>query len=299
MSNFDDLLSNAPSEGQRGQFSKEEYAEKKQAEREAAFNLSDSTALDISSDGGKFQQYLDVQSRFMRYSSVNALLILAQKPEAARLGDFDHWKGQGGFVKPGQTGISILEPHEYIKDDGTQGIGYNVKKVFDVSQVDARKIQTKPAPTYSERQILGALISKSPVKINGVDTLPHNMGAMYDPQTGSISVRRGMEFADTFKSVVRELGYYETDKDADKTPVNPSFTVYCATYILCKKHGIDTRDFGFAEAPKVFAGMNVMSVKGELSQIRDAADAISGRMARYFSAIRSASPDFSRKAQSR
>ena len=125
MNNYDDLLNNAPAEPQSGQLSKEEYADKKRAEREEVFALSDSTALEVAGNGGKFRQYLDVQSRFDRYSAVNALLILAQKPEATRIGDFDYWKGIGGFVRPRQSAISILEPHEYLKEDGSPGIGYN------------------------------------------------------------------------------------------------------------------------------------------------------------------------------
>jgi hypothetical protein len=127
MNNYDDLLNNAPAEPQSGQLSKEEYADKKRAEREEVFALSDSTALEVAGNGGKFRQYLDVQSRFDRYSAVNALLILAQKPEATRIGDFDYWKGIGGFVRPRQSAISILEPHEYLKEDGSPGIGYNIK----------------------------------------------------------------------------------------------------------------------------------------------------------------------------
>lgn len=38
---------------------------------------------------GKFQAYLDVQTCFSRYSATNVLLILAQKPDATQLKDFD------------------------------------------------------------------------------------------------------------------------------------------------------------------------------------------------------------------
>ena len=285
MANFDDLLSNAPAEGQN-QLSKEDYAAKKQAEREDLFTLSDETALEVSGDSGRFQEFLDVQSKFSRYSAVNALLILAQNPEATRLGNFDYWKGQGGYIRTGETGIAILEPHSYTKEDGSPGTGYNVKKVFDVSQVDTRKMKAAPpAPTYNERQILKALISKAPMKITGVDELPEGLGAMTDPDTGDISVRRGMEFADTFRSVAQELGYYEADADANKIPVNPSFVGYCTSYILCKQYGIDTQGFDFGAASDVFRDSNAQGVKQELTIIRDAADTISGRMAKQLDAV--------------
>jgi len=171
MTNYDDLLSNTPYGGQNGQPSKEEYAAKKKAERQEVFALADNTALGIAGNGGRFQQYLDVQSRFGRYSAVNTLLILAQKPESTKLGSFEHWREKGGPVKPGQTGISIVEPQEYTKEDGTTGIGYNVKKVFDISQVDTRKMKSAPPPSYGDRQLLKALINSAPVKIIGVDDI--------------------------------------------------------------------------------------------------------------------------------
>ena len=88
MNNYDDILNNSPVEEQNNQLSKEEYAAMKKAEREEVFTLSDNTALQTTGDGNRFQQYLDVQSKFDRYSAVNTLLILAQKPEATRLAGF-------------------------------------------------------------------------------------------------------------------------------------------------------------------------------------------------------------------
>ena len=289
MNNYDDLLNNAPAEGQQNsQLSKEDYAAKKKAERDEIFALSDNTALEVAGDGGKFRQYLDVQSNFDRYSAVNALLILAQKPESTRLADFDNWKGQGASVKLGQSGISILEPHEYTKEDGKPGIGYNVKKVFDISQIDTKKLnKTSPPPTYTERQILSALISRAPVKITGVDELPGDMGAMTDPQTGEISVRRGMQFADSFKSVAQELVYPEIEQ-SNNEPSDPRFSAYCASYILCKKYGVDTKDFNFNDAPGVFKGMEPQAVKTELTQIRDAAESINGRMTKQLDTLNKA-----------
>jgi len=278
MNNFDDLLNNAPAEEQP-QLSKEEYAAKKKAEREEVFALSDQTALEVSADEGKFQPFLDLQARLDRYSAVNSLLVFAQNPEASRLGSFDYWKRQNCSVRSGQTAIAILEPHEYTKDDNTPGTGYNVKKVFDISQMDTRKLRVTPPPRYTERQLLGALISKAPVKISGVDELSGDLGAYTDPETGSIYVRKGMEFSDTFRSVAQELACTEVNRDGNNT-ADPQFTAYCASYVLCKKYGVNTKSFNFESAPAMFRGFEAQDVKSELSQIRDAAENISGRMAR-------------------
>jgi hypothetical protein len=283
MANFDDLLNNSPAGEAPPQLSKEEYAAKKQAEREDVFVLADETALAVADDGAKFKSFLDLQARLDRYSAVNALLTFAQNPAASRLGDFDHWKRQNCSIRSGQTAISILEPHEYTKEDGSPGTGYNVKKVFDISQVDTRKFRSAPAPHFSDRQLLGALVSKAPVTITGVDELPDGLVAMYDPQAGSISVRRGMEFFDTFRGVAQELALADLTTGAEKQAA-PEFSAYCASYLLCKKYGVDTQPFSFDSAPGVFDGMDEQEIKGELSQIRNVAEDISGRMARQLEA---------------
>jgi hypothetical protein len=283
MANYDDLLNSTPENGAEEyapQLSSEDYAAKKKAEREDVFALSDKTAMEVVADGDRFAQFLDLQAQLSRYSAVNSLLVFAQNPAASRLGDFDYWKRQNCSVRPGQTAISILEPHEYTKDDGTPGTGYNVKKVFDVSQVDTRKLRNTPLPRPSERQLLGALISKAPVIIAGADELPDDLGAVYDPNTDRISVRKGMEFADTFRAVAQELSYADLTAGPNEQ-ANPHFSAHCASYLLAKKYGADTQAFSFEGASRVFEGMNAQEVKGELMQIRDAADGISGRIERH------------------
>lgn len=283
MSNFDDLLNGAPAENEGAtQLSKEEYAEKKKAERDETFALSDEMAVEVSTDSSKFQQYLDVQAANGRYSAVNTLLIMAKNPEASHLGTFDYWKEKNCSVKPGQTAIAILEPHEYEKEGGEVGVGYNVKKVFDISQVDSRKMRITPQQSPNERQILTALIPPNSTQfpsISGVEELPNDLGAMYDSATNTISVRKGMGFDDTFRALSQELAFADLATRAE-APANPPFSAYCASYLLCKKFGADTKDFSFEEIGGVFEGMKEQDVRGELSQIRDAAENIAGRMSR-------------------
>jgi hypothetical protein len=282
MNNFDDILNNAPAQEQNGtpQLSKEDYAAMKKSERDDLFALSNDTASEVSSDGNMFRQYLDIQGRFDRYSAVNSLLILAQKPEALWLGDFDHWKNKGGSIKSNEKGISILEPQEYTKEDGSPGVGYNVKKVFDMSQVHTQRVKPDPVtPAYTERQKLQALVHKAPVPISSVDALAGSAGAQTNPDTGAITVRRGMEFSDTFSSVANELAAAEI-KPNDKTRIDKDFSAYCVSYLLCKKHGVSTDKFDFKEVGKVFEYLDTQEQKAELQMIRDTFADISGRMNR-------------------
>ena len=182
MANFDDIF-NTPS-AQENQtfapFDKEAWAAKKQQERESAYELIDNTAIEIVGNGEIFQSYLDVQARFDRYSVGNALLITAQSPEATRLADFDTWKREGVYVRRGEDGISILEPgKEYEREDGSVGVSYDVKKVFDISQTNSRQ-RVAPTVTRDERLLLKALINNAPCKMSITAELPEHMNVAYN-----------------------------------------------------------------------------------------------------------------------
>lgn len=76
------------------------------------------------------QKYLDVQSTFDRYTTNNALLILAQRPDAQKLGDYGYWRDHGFYLKrmERQNPVLILEPGKtYKREDGTVGNYYNAK----------------------------------------------------------------------------------------------------------------------------------------------------------------------------
>jgi hypothetical protein len=76
MSNLDDLFDAPVQQEQAYQpdapFDKDAWAAKKQAERASAYELIDRTAENVGQEGAAFQTYLDVQSRFERYSVGNA-----------------------------------------------------------------------------------------------------------------------------------------------------------------------------------------------------------------------------------
>lgn len=174
MANFDDLFT-APTatetQSDRPQLTKEEYAAKKKAERDSLYALADEMAQEVMRDGEAFRGFLDVQARFDRYSATNALLIYAQNDEATRLRDFDGWKERGIYVRKNETGISILEAGDsYVTEDGRTGYYYNVKKVFDISQTDAKR-QRQPQVHYDDRLLLSALIAKRPVPIEMADSV--------------------------------------------------------------------------------------------------------------------------------
>ena len=280
MSSFDDLFG-----GKFGKedaaFDKEAWAAKKQEKRNELYSLADQTAAEISKDGDKFKQFLDVQSRFDRYSSTNALLILAQMPEATQLKDFDGWKDAGVSVQRKPRSVKILEPgKEYTREDGTRGTSFEVKWVYDVSQTRGR-LRSSPNKKPDDRTLLKALINRSPVPIQTVDSLPNNMGALYDHDQQVIFVCRGMGAEDIFRSVSKELAHAEiAGMREDYNRNDAAFQAYSASYLLCKRYGVDVSDYNFSRLPASFRECSPQQVRETLTEIRDTANQISTRMYR-------------------
>lgn len=167
-----------------------EWKEKKQAEKDAVYQMIDETAISIVQDGEKFRAFLDTQARLDRYSAANVLLIYTQYPQATQLKDFNDLSEEKVSISKGAKSISILEPVEYAKNDGSTGISYNVKKVFDVSQTKGKQT---PAPTVNRdpQALVAVMIDTSPVNVEMANELPHpNMGAFYDNNKQTLFVKK-------------------------------------------------------------------------------------------------------------
>src|ERR1700724_3514498 len=58
----------------------------------------------------QWTRWLDVQTRFHRYSWGNTLLIALQSPDATQVAGFHTWLRLGRHVRKGEKGIAILAP---------------------------------------------------------------------------------------------------------------------------------------------------------------------------------------------
>ena len=293
MNGFDDIFNVPAAQGgsDNRPFDKKAWGEKKQAERQSVYDLADSTASAVASDGRMLQSYLDTQARFDRYSSTNVLLIMAQMPQATQLKDFDGWAEAGASIKKHQHGISILEPgKEYQREDNTRGTSYNVKKVFDISQTTARA-KKQPAVNLDDRLMLKALILQPPVAIVTTDELQGNVGALYDHDQQVLFVRRGMSAPDIFRSVSKELALAQlagSREHFDRR--DAAFAAYCVSYVLCRQNGVDVSGYDFSRLPDWFRSAQPQAIRNTLTEIRDTAGEISKRMSRVLEPARAPKP---------
>lgn len=265
---------------QREQLSPQEWAEQKQLEKEALYQQIDSTAEEISENPDKLKSFLDLQARMDRYSSANALLIFSQLPEATRIKDFSGWDEDNVRLKKGVKGISILEPVEYTKKDGSQGISYKVKKMFDVSQTNGKK---QPAPTLNRDpdKVIEVMVDTSPVNVELIDEMPQpGMGAFYKNEDQTLYIQRG--FSDNVKlcqNIAQELAFAQLSLENDSyNRREMGFKAVCVGYMVCKKLGIDTKSFAVNRIPSDWKDMDAKAVRSELSQMRSAMGEIHSRV---------------------
>ena len=288
MSNFDDLFEAKPQYEQEDRpFDKEAWAEKKQVERQEVYELADAATQEVAADGDKYKAFLDVKSRLIHYSATNALLVLAQRPLATQLRDFESWKAEGVSIKRNESHIKILEAGDnYERPDGSIGTSWNVKRVFDVSQTNSRQ-RPRPTPQVDDRQLLQALIHKPPVPIQGIDELPSNMGAYYDHDQSVIFVRRGMEAHDIFRSLSKEIAHAElAGTDPNYTRADAGFAAYSISYVVCKRYGVDVSGYDFSALPDSIRNADPKTVRAALSEIGETAMDITGRMNRALEQVK-------------
>ena len=97
-----------------------------------------------------FRRYLEIMSKFWRYSYRNQLLIMSQMPHATRVASFRKWREMKRYVKKGSKAIKITAPRmskeKHIDPDTGKVIeqaevrGFGQANVFDVSQTEGRPL---------------------------------------------------------------------------------------------------------------------------------------------------------------
>ena len=248
-------------------FDKAEWAAAKQAQRNEAYELIDTTCTEMETNGDAFRQYLDVQGRFDRYSVNNAILVSAQKPEAIQLKDYSSWKQSRVYVNKDAQKVTILEPSkEYTREDGSKAVSYNAKVVYDISQTSAKERQEAKEPK-AMRELVAAMIDASPVGFQPVEEL--EVPAFYDSSQQVIFVRQGLSEEQLFVSMAKEVSAAVFDFKHNENRDASEFKAYCVAYMVSSRYGVDTRCFSFDKLPKEFEGMDTQVFKGELGSMRD------------------------------
>ena len=258
---------------------KKSFAERMAEKKNQCYAMIDDACLNSVSSVDNLRQFLNVQSRFDKYSLNNALLIFAQKPDAVKVKDFDAWKKDDISIKKGAKSFMILEPSPYKGTDGKMHRGYNAKNVFDISDVEASEDAIPQPKSYEQKQLVAALVHDAPVPVRKAE---HSIGendAIYDAKNKVVYFKAGLEFDTIFPAIAKALAHAEMAKDVENYRIGEhEFAARCSAYVLSQRYGVDTRTVDVYGIPKNIETMEAEDVKKVLGDVHSNVKSINARM---------------------
>ena len=269
---LDDVINNANSNS----YNKEEWKKKKQEQLQNAYNMIEEATEELKNDSSFFKSYLDVQSRFDKYTVRNALLLTKQLPNATQLKDYNGWKeSKVNFKTRYPKRVVILEPGEaYTNKEGKKVTPIYSKEVIDISETNL-----KPnSRTYDKKLILQSLLHNAPADIKAVDSLEDGKMCNWDKDNNVIYVCRSEDYNLVISSVVKELAnvnLYENTNNYDQVQAE------CISYMICKKYGIDTKLENIDKLSLRFSNMESKDIKDELSNMKNVFEDINNNIGQY------------------
>lgn len=243
------------------------------------YKLIKDTIINLQNNTIPFEKYLNVQSKFYKYSVANTILILAQNSNVNVLKDELSWKRESVRISKMAKPINILEPSLDVNGDV---MGYNCKKMYDISDTNAKNRKKK----YNERTILKAFLHNNIAEIKAVDEFENlNINAKHEiieDNKNLIYLKRGLSFNDIFVALSRELADIELNHSFDKEMYD--FKKEVTAYLVCKSHDIDINNFNI-EVPTSFSNISNVKARKELSEIRNAVAKINEGIDDYLRSI--------------
>ena len=201
-------------------------------------------ATDAARVSEEMLHYLDMCSRFHRYSPQNVWLILMEKPDATMIAGFKRWQSMGRHVKKGERGIPILAPiFKKVEDEEGEEVeklvGFKVVYVFDVSQTDGDPLPGPPDWKSPEKNAeltkhLIAFAQSKDILVEMKDLPGEIQGAscggkiLLDPEAGT-------------KTLIHEIAHelLHQVKDAPMDSTIQELEAESVAYVVGKHFGLD------------------------------------------------------------
>jgi antirestriction protein ArdC len=207
-------------------------------------------------NGEDWKAFLNMGSKFYNYSFGNMMLILWQKPDAARVAGFNAWKKLGRTVKKGEKALQILAPRlrktkdEETGEEGMALAGFLGVPVFDVSQTEGAELPTVahrlrgegPEGLYSS--LLAFAMSQ------GYSVVRQDEGSEkggYILPSKEIVLNSRFEPLHNVKTLVHELGHGILGHPWERSLPREvrEFQAESVAWIVCRELGVETDCYSF------------------------------------------------------
>jgi len=251
-----------------------------------------STGIAELTTSDKWTQYLDVQSRFYRYSPNNVMLILLQNPYATRVAGYHAWQKLGRQVVGKESALRILAPMTYKRDDGPEGDntreirGFKLVPVFDISQTegpDLPDIVRKLGGLAPEGVFAKLTEFAQGIGFRVERPLSLDSGANGDTShsEGRIRVVSSNSGAQQAKTLAHEIGHallHDPEAEATKELARglQELEAESTAYVICAALGMDTSDYSFGYGAGWAGGAPeaIRGIKASTGRIQKAATAV-------------------------
>ena len=274
MENYDNLFEQQPEQTEQP-FDREAWARQKREQRQELYNLIEEMLEKTLADPSALSDYLNMQARLGKASVANTLLMITQKPNATFISGFDDWQKRGRSVKRGEKAALVLEANgEYERPDGTMGVNFDVKRVFDISQTYGKPVRERTAPPI--KTALKAITTNVPVPVKLSEGISQSVGAMYSEKDNTVYVARGVEGNELFFALSRELARAHSGAN--------TFVCDCAANVACLRYGVPAKYCD--RIPDEIAALESREKHSALNIVRDAACEIAERVDRNLFAAR-------------
>jgi len=259
MENYDNLFEQQPEQTEQP-FDREVWAQQKREQRQELYDLIEEMSEKTLTDPSALSDYLNMQARLGKTSVANTLLVVAQKPDATFIANYDDWQKRGRSVKRGEKAALVLEANgEYERPDGTMGVNFDVKRVFDISQTYGKPIRERTAPPI--KTALKAITTNVPVPVKLSEGISQSVGAMYSEKDKTIYVAKGVEGNNLFFALSRELARAHSGAN--------TFVCDCAANVACLRYGVPAKYCD--RIPDEIAALESREKRSALNIVRDAA----------------------------
>lgn len=240
-------------------------------------------------ESGRYEEWLDVMSRFYSYSPRNCLLIMLQCPNATKVASYRKWqKDFGRHVRKGEKAIRILAPvpRRFKTKETDPKTGEEVETehswtdfravpVFDVSQTEGDELPSLTSTLDGDVEGFEALRDRIAAATGATVEFDAEITAngSYSPADGVIRVKGGMGEEQTIKTLLHEWAHSllhaegaEHEGDAREAK---EVQAEGAAYVASKALGIDSE--GYSLGYVAGWGGDTKAVFEQMGVIRDTA----------------------------
>ncbi|MHC4879851.1 MAG: ArdC-like ssDNA-binding domain-containing protein [Planctomycetota bacterium] len=198
-------------------------------------------------------RYLNMMSRFHRYSFNNILLIARQCPDAVYVAGFHTWRKLGRCVRKGEQGIGVFAPMAYRRKGDTERsaeepedcvalAGFRVVHVFDVSQTDGDDLPELATVQGNPGDQLPRL--EQAIRESGIEIEYGNPGyeAHGVSTGGKIIIEPDLPPAQTFSILAHEfsheLMHQQSGRRKELSRAARETEAEAVAYIVCRASGL-------------------------------------------------------------